>query len=165
MTPGWWVGVCECVCLSPARGCRVPVDLGRRVTTEVGALDPFLGPPTPTPRPPDLVCQQPQLEKPWPEVCSCSTSGQEFSSLSFHQWQAELVWEWGSRECWGVFKETRMSLVSCPVAGPCRQIGVSGGWEKGSLLLSGSSRPLDSLCRSVLASGGLQGVGTLGTTD
>lgn len=58
-----------------------------------------------------------------------------------------------------------MSLVSCPVAAPCRQIGVSGGWEKGSLLLSGSSRPLDSLCRFVLASGGFQGVGTLGTTD
>lgn len=61
MTPGWWVGVCECVCL---RGPCLPgaCGVGTRSRHEVGTQDPSLGPPSPASETPDVVCQQPQLE-------------------------------------------------------------------------------------------------------
>lgn len=39
------------MCVSGARVCLAPVELGRGVTTEVGTQDPSLGPPSSLPRP------------------------------------------------------------------------------------------------------------------
>lgn len=113
---------------------------------------------------PELVCQQPRLEKPWPEVCSCSTSGQEFSSPSFHQWQAELAWEWGSRECLGGFwggtvKETRMHLEYWPPSSSLWSGWGLRGRGEGALSLV---IPADSHPTALQAwRGGFRGVGHL----
>lgn len=135
MTPGWWVGVCECVCL---RGPGLPgaCGVGTRGRRGRGHARPFLGTSYPRSETPDLVGQQPQSEKPWPEVCSCSTSGHEFSSPSLHQWQAGLVWEWGSTESLGGFWGGRAkgdwdaSCVSRPRQPPPVRLGSQGDEQK-----------------------------------
>lgn len=149
---------CVSVCVSGARVCRVPVELGRGAAAGVGTLDPSWGPPTPVPRPLIWFGSNPSRRNPGQKFAAVQHLGT--SSPVPLSTNGRLDWSGsgGRGRVWGAFgeggpKETGMHLVSGAHASP-----LLAGWGlrgmSRRLLLRDSSRPLSSLRKSVPVRGG-----------